>query len=332
MRRSHGWQLLLLLASLSATILLLHNILLPLPVELRPPVVTIHMTDRYSSQPMEEDRLVLTTGKESPLFPALKRFREVNISTVGLWGCQETQARHDPLHRATPPDFRPSMTSAERLVALYTLQAFIRALESKGLPYFLYGGSLLGSFRHHGFVPWDDDVDVMLNGSQKPEVRQALRDVHGFVLSTPPRFQWKFYPLWTRPLDNRNFRWPYVDIFFFAENATHVWDELPEWSDIVFPKQHVFPLTYRPFEGALVATPRRSGSVLAVNYYVNLCSPSSYCHKREESLDRARSLPCSQLRPHHPFVSRRRTEVRSVVETLVQGTQTLQEIVLADLE
>ena len=47
-------------------------------------------------------------------------------------------------------------------VQIMILKYFIKICEENNLLYFIYGGSLLGTIRHEGFIPWDDDIDVIM--------------------------------------------------------------------------------------------------------------------------------------------------------------------------
>lgn len=49
-----------------------------------------------------------------------------------------------------------------QLTELEILKDFDKLCKEHGLEYFLEGGTLLGAVRHGGFIPWDDDIDVLM--------------------------------------------------------------------------------------------------------------------------------------------------------------------------
>lgn len=70
-------------------------------------------------------------------------------------------------------------------VELDLLQCFINVCEKNGLRYFMDGGTLLGAARHHGFVPWDNDIDM----GMPLEDYLKLREIAGNEFKAPYLFQ-----------------------------------------------------------------------------------------------------------------------------------------------
>lgn len=60
-------------------------------------------------------------------------------------------------------------------VQMKIFKYFLEICEEHDLTYFIYGGSLLGTIRHKGFIPWDDDIDVIMFRKEFDKLNEILK-------------------------------------------------------------------------------------------------------------------------------------------------------------
>lgn len=64
----------------------------------------------------------------------------------------------------------------QQLVMLEMVKVLDTICKKYDIPYFLYGGTLLGAIRHNGFIPWDDDLDVAMMRKDYKRLIKVLPD------------------------------------------------------------------------------------------------------------------------------------------------------------
>lgn len=141
-----------------------------------------------------------------------------------------------------------------------------RVCKKYNLTYFADCGTLLGAVRHHGFVPWDDDMDICM----KP------RDYRRFLEVAPAELSESFKVLSLYTYDEYN------EIFARVVNSNKVnvspeW--LKEWYGCPFAcGVDIFPLNYMPED--------KEELEIQKNLYKIVRSAWASCEEKTEELEK----------------------------------------------
>lgn len=71
----------------------------------------------------------------------------------------------------------------QKQLALAILKSIADFCDKRGLRYYLAYGTMLGAVRHNGFIPWDDDIDIMMPRDDYNQFWPITMDTMKFIES-----------------------------------------------------------------------------------------------------------------------------------------------------
>lgn len=199
------------------------------------------------------------------------------------------------------------------------LYVFSKICEKHELKWFVHAGTMLGAVRHHGFIPWDDDIDVVMPRADYEKLCKVALDELAYPYfyqneGTDKYFARNFSRIrnsaTTAILDSeKDFRFPFnqgifIDVFPY--------DNIPEQPQLNAFSEELLELSdawqwrnmvhfYRPKRGS--GLPKRIKYFLKHVYYRYL-NPSAH-----DYLD--------LLKKHHKTVTRYDTEATEYVGEMI---------------
>ncbi len=217
------------------------------------------------------------------------------------------------------------------------IETFASLMETANVTYAMYFGTLIGSYRMHNMLPWDDDADFIVKFDDMWKVIDVIQqysklgthqglsfyimaqrhydksyqyrdfqDLNLKDLSPANMFMsFKFFP--TSGRVRGNWKWPFLDVYAFTENATDVSIKYDANCMVDLKRDLFYPLVRRPFGRLWLPSPKDSNYSLRAIYkdFEEICDSQGKRHRgRRKRQQRRAVFKCVELRDYYPYVSR----------------------------
>ena len=218
----------------------------------------------------------------------------------------------------------PRLISRQERDRCIELLAQVDAILSKfNITYILAHGTLLGSYVMHDILPWDDDIDILMNIGDLTNIRRIFNasgsghydQIRILESQNENWFTAKLYSLTDPKAGKYAWHWPFIDIAFYREKGADIvtYKNKPGFT---MKRADFFPLTQRPLAWRWFPAPRSTKAFIEKKYTQFVCKSHSWDHKNEIFLKKKYSVDCAKIVSHYPFVARQ-TLVNEKQELLI---------------
>jgi len=193
-------------------------------------------------------------------------------------------------------------------IAIKLLEETTAILKDFEINHCLISGTLLGHIRHNDFIPWDDDIDLLVDDSiyeKIHDISKKYNNINVFckdkkeniiichsngneILENSRVKYWKEYAL-----KEKKYCWPFIDLFTYESNDKSILFFQKEW-DV----NNFLPFKMVDFLGIKTFIPKNPNEFLTSNYgpdYMKEFQSSYYSHKKEEANNEVVAIDSDEL-------------------------------------
>ena len=197
----------------------------------------------------------------------------------------------------------------------------------------------------HDVIPWDDDFDLMVDHRDYPKLKRTFQNeifftkynIHGFWdrtneydfdllnqtfpdieyeeninnMTKPKKKFERFHAVKIFSVDQKAagkypWKFPFIDIFFFKQNLTHIWQLNIAPEKMITPISQFYPFHLRPCVGMWLPVPHKTAKHLKHRYRSFKCRSHLWNHEKEESIkpEHRVSVPCGKLKSVYVNIKR----------------------------